>query len=684
MIGIKRCITLLALLVPLLLVAQTKGDIEHAKPWELKSYARQATAIGDVYLAIDYYERYLEKRQKKYKQAFALAQLYERARDYTQALAWYERICEQEGASFPLALYHKALMQQHLGKYTEASENFLAFKKAYRGGKDSKRYNKLVKLHVAGCELAPALLDSTLEVKITHLDTSINKPHIELSPLSLDANNIIFASLRADSVPIVPLRELNIAPRRRFYTAERVDKVWESRGLWLVPFNLGDDEIGNGTFAPDGQAFYFSRCARNYQHEMICGIWVSHMDDGDWLPAVPLGPEINDPRYNSTMPSLATESDRGRLTLYFVSNRPGGKGGTDIWYTVYDDRNELWKPPKNAGTKINTAGDELSPFYDEASRNLYFSSNGWPGLGGHDIFRSTGELRNFVPPANVGVPFNSSADDLYMTIGANREEGFFVSNREGGTALTNPTCCDDIYFFSWTEYLYLAVEGEVEETEETSGKTVPVAGAKVTLNVVDQELGSVPIESQTTGSDGAYRFTTEAEKDYNISVEREGYFTRSIPHSTRNAQKSDTTTAPTLAMEPIVEEKAIELENIYYDFDKATLTAEAKSTLNQTLLPILRDNPTLVVEIGAHTDSKGTDSYNQKLSQNRAKSVVTFLIEKGIGKKRLQSRGYGESQLRVEDKVNGTYDEARQQQNRRTEFKVVGTVKLKPKSEDDY
>ena len=137
-------------------------------------------------------------------------------------------------------------------------------------------------------------------------------------------------------------------------------------------------------------------------------------------------------------------------------------------------------------------------------------------------------------------------------------------------------------------------------------------------------------------------------------------------------------------MQPIVEEKAIELENIYYDFDKATLTARAKTTLTEMLIPLLRDNPSLIVEIGAHTDSKGSDSYNQKLSQDRAKSVVSFLVQNGIEKKRLRSRGYGESQLRVKDNVNGTYDEAKQQKNRRTEFKVLGSVKVKSASEDDY
>ena len=523
-----------------------------------------------------------------------------------------------------------------------------------------------------------------LEVAVTHLDNSINQAHIELGPIPLDSGTMAFASLRSDSVPIVPLGDEEYTPpHRQFYTATKTGKTWKGTGLWDVPFNLSDADVGNGALSPDGEAFYFSRCEPNWKNEISCAIWVSYRDGGSWSEPVALGEGVNDPRYTSTMPTVGTETKRGRTVLYFASNRPGGKGGMDIWYALWNPKTNSFKEAKNAGTKVNTVADELTPFYDNQGRNPYFSSDGWPGVGGLDVFRTTGEMRTFVEPANVGVPFNSTADDLYMTVGKNREEGFFVSNRAGGMALINPTCCDDIYFYSWTDYIYVAVEGKVEETAEDSSSTSPVEGARVTLNLLDEELGKIPLETIVTGSDGRYQFDTEPEKDYSISVEREGYFTRSIPHSTKKVQESDTLAAATVSMMPIVEEKAIVIDNIYYDFDKATLKQEAKNALQEVLIPLLKDNPTLVVEIGAHTDSKGSDSYNLNLSKNRAKSVVTYLVENGIPKKRLRSQGYGEQQLRVQDEVDGKYDEAKQALNRRTEFKVVGTVKVRIEREED-
>ena len=223
----------------------------------------------------------------------------------------------------------------------------------------------------------------------------------------------------------------------------------------------------------------------------------------------------------------------------------------------------------------------------------------------------------------------------------------------------------------------MAVEGVVEEVAADSSSTGPVEGAKVTLNLRDKEEGNIPVESQITGKDGRYRFDTEAEKDYTITVEREGFFTRSILHSTRNVTKSDTAVIDMLEIAPIVEEKAIVLENIYYDFDKATLRPSAKTTLDEVLMPILVDNPSLIIEIGSHTDSKGTDSYNLSLSKRRAQSVVHYLIDKGTEKRRLRFEGYGERQLIVQDEYSNGYDEDAQQLNRRTEFKVVGTVKLR-------
>ena len=332
MTGIKRTISLLLLCLPLWAMAQTKEDIEYARPFELKAYAQKAVAAGDVYLAIDYYERYLKAKPNKLSMAFELALLYERSRNYEQALTWFDTITAQAEDQYPLALYHKALMQQQLGQYEDAEWNFSVFAKKARGLADGKRYSKLAKAHGKGCDLAPALLDSVLDITLVHMDGSINRPNIELSPIALDSNQFAFASMRIDTVPILMLEEKQQElPHRQFYTATRDGKVWTGGQRWDVPFNDAEAEVGNGVLSPDGDNFYYTRCTPDWDHRQHCEIWWSKKVSGDWMEPERLGKQINDPRYSSTMPAIGTESDDGNPVLYFVSERPGGRGGKDVW-----------------------------------------------------------------------------------------------------------------------------------------------------------------------------------------------------------------------------------------------------------------------------------------------------------------------------------------------------------------
>ncbi|MCB0396763.1 MAG: PD40 domain-containing protein, partial [Flavobacteriales bacterium] len=435
----------------------TSEDINAMKPGRLKRFGQQAARMGDPYSAIDYFQRYLELKPGNSGITYLLAQQYLRARDYATALELFKTVYDADPDKYTLALFYYAQMLQMTGKHKEAEPLFNKFRKAYRDGPDSKKYTTLAKECAEGCKIAPSLIDSALEVEITHLDTSINKAHVEFSPISVAADQMIYASLKSDKILYVVIDSAENMPVRKFYAAKKEGETWKSTGEFTGPFNQDKVNTGNGAFSPDGQRFYFTRCQPNEMDQVVCAIYISYLREGKWTSPEKLNDEINDPRYTSTQPTVGTDSRKGDEILYFVSDRPGGKGGLDIWYTTYNAKKNIFKEPKKAGSKINSVGDEMTPYFDMETRTLYFSSDGFPGLGGLDIFKSVGERTRWSEPQNVGYPINSVADDIYFTVGKTREEGFFVSNREGGVALKNPTCCDDIYSYRWLKYVHVAI-----------------------------------------------------------------------------------------------------------------------------------------------------------------------------------------------------------------------------------
>ena len=274
---------------------------------------------------------------------------------------------------------------------------------------------------------------------------------------------------------------------RKFYRAEKHNNEWKFAGELDGPFNSNESNSTNGTYSVDGKRFYFTRCDLNWKNEMICAIYVSAKEDNDqWSEPKKLDKKINNPKYTSTQPAAAIEPKKGNEVIYFITNNPeGGRGGTDVWYFVYDLKKKTYSTPKNVGNKINTAADETTPYFDNETQSLYFSSAGWPGLGGLDVFKARGEMKKFSMPENIGAPVNSSYDDLYYTEGKNKEEGLFVSNRKGGNTIgDNPTCCDDIYSFKRTEYIKLKVRGVVYSSKDGAAN-VPVAHANLSLYLID-------------------------------------------------------------------------------------------------------------------------------------------------------------------------------------------------------
>lgn len=668
------------------------NDIDMLTPSQLSRFGKNAERVGDAYSAIMFYEKYYEMKKRNMKVNYALAGLYNQTRNYEKAKALYKVVKEKASKKYPLAQYNYALMLKATGKYDEAIEEFDDFRRTYRKDKKIKPYTRLARNDIAGCDSAKKILEVPLNVNIHQLNSTINGPHLEFSPIPYNDSIFFYAALKVDSLVYFNNSNVDTAmPVRQFYSATKQGLDWIGGHEFPFPFNREGIETGNGVFSKDGNRFYFTRCGRNWQNKMICHIYQSKLQKGKWTKPVKLQDDINLDNYTSTMPALAITSKYDREILYFVSDRPEGRGGMDLWYTVWNPRRESFSEPRNLGYKINTPGDELTPYFDYLSRTLYFSSDGLPGIGGLDVFYARGERRKWTDPKNLGSPMNSSYDDLYFTMNKSREDGFFTSNRPGSITKNNETCCDDIYYYRWKDFIHLDVTGKIYPFEKDKyGRkkdlskfdfiTVPdsidpLEGAIVVLYMEDEELDElIMIDRDTTTIDGKYNFELLPEKNYKFDLEGFQYFNEEVHLSTEGINFSYTIEMPPIWVN-VLTDKPVVLEDIYYEFNKTELTDAAKASIDTTLLVMLEEAPEFVVEVSAHTDSIGSFEYNQDLSQQRAESVVDYLISKGINSERLVAKGYGALKPIAPNYMpDGSDNPEGRKKNRRTEFRIIGTL----------
>jgi outer membrane protein OmpA-like peptidoglycan-associated protein len=668
---------------------------------QLKKFAENAERVGDEYTAIYFYEAYYNKRKTNNNVNYRLAELYRSTRNYEKAKELYEKVVIRAGKKYLKARFYYARMLKATGEYDLAIEEFTQFRRYYRDEKDYKEYSKLTRLDIEGCEKAKAIIENEQNVSIEQLSSSVNGPHIEFSPIPIDDSTLYYGSLRIDSV--VFFNEQNVdtlMPYRKFYMAEKEGLDWIGGKKFPFPFNKEGIHNGNGVFSKDGRHFYFTRCAPNWQNKMICAIYVSEYANGKWQTPVKLPEIINDPSYTSTQPAIGRTAKYDRRVLYFVSDRPEGRGGLDLWYSVYNPRREEWREPKNMGFKINTPGDEMTPFYDHFTRTLYYSSDGQPGIGGLDIFHAMGERRKWTDVQNLGYPLNSSYDDLYFTVSKSRDYGFFSSNRPGKFYINNETCCDDIYYYKWKDFIRLAVEGTVYPMEKDRfgrkkdysnfdfmnppDTLAPLSGAIMALYMKDEASEElIFMERDTTSDDGKYHFDLLPERNYQLFMEGFQYFNEEVHLSTEGLNFSYTVEMPPIWVNVLLD-KPIVLQDIHYEFNSAELTEKSKSVIDTTIMVLLKEAPEFIVEVGSHTDSVGSAEYNKELSQERAENVVDYIVSQGIDKERLIPRGYGpEKPIAPNYKPDGSDNPQGRERNRRTEFRIVGSLKEPDSLEDE-
>jgi len=671
---------------------------------KLLKLAYNAEQIGDFYSATDLFNGYLLKKEGTIEIFYHLAENYRKSRNYINASVNYKKVIDMDATRFDHALYYYADMLMRQGNYNEALK---AFEMA-RKNKTDKELSELIKQKIEGCKLALQENLVSQHIFISHPDSSINQTNSELSPVFAGRNKIIYSSIRNPAYEKYAINAPNLnLPVSQFYTSEKVkDSTWTKSTVWN--FNDETMHVGNGAFTSSGTRFYFTKCQRQWDNSIKCAIYYSDKGYDGWSTPTALDNSINLPGYTATQVTVGREAKRNREVIYFVSDRPMGKGGTDIWYTICNPSDGKFSKPVNAGPKINTKGDEVTPYYDLRSGTLYFSSDYHSGYGGFDVFMCTGELKTWSNPVNLGKLINTGNDELYYTINPfKRSEGMFVSNRKGSYSAFHETCCDDIYYFSREIVDRIFIKGKVLQDEMTADSVFagsnglnslllglgpatitidsamilkiprinrkyknldPLSKAVVSVFMIDSlTTDEIFIYSDTTNEEGVYIHELEPLKNYKIVIKKDEFFNQNVYVSTKKIGRQDTIILQNIAMKP-VPRKPVKI-TVYYSVNVDKLNDESKQIIDTTLLTILRESPELIIEIGSHTDNIGDEGYNLKLSQKRAEIVAKYLIEKGIDKNRLIAKGYGESKPVADNST-----EQGRSFNRRTEFKVIGSV----------
>lgn len=409
-------------------------------------------------------------------------------------------------------------------------------------------------------------------------------------------------------------------------------------------------------FTKDGKTMYFTR--NNYNDGkkrksddkvIMEKIYKAELINGEWTNVKEL-PFSND-NYKTAHPALSPDEK----TMYFASDMPGSFGNSDL-YKVSIDSNGNFGSPENLGPTINTEGRETFPFVD-ADNNLFFASDGHPGLGGLDIFEAKSANNSFEKPVNVGKPLNSQMDDFgYVT--NNDGLGFFSSNRDGGSGY------DDIYTFTVCTHTLSGLITDVDTKEI-------LPNAKVIL--FDDKMNKI---SETTSSDkGSYSFKIECNKKYYVRASKEEYETteKSFGPVTKTGEsKLDIELKRNIFPIEVGTDlaKILDVSIIYFDLDKWNIRPDAAEDLEK-IIAVMNQYPNMVIDIRSHTDSRQTHKYNELLSDRRAKSTLEFMVKNGINRNRLTAKGYGETQLANNCSDDVPCSEAEHQKNRRSEFIVL-------------
>lgn len=571
-----------------------------------------------------------------------LAQLcYEQGR-MEEAISYYAQTLEIDPEGNPEGYRLLAGLKLMSGDYAgalELAEQYLAFPP-----EKVKSKSKGASIRES-CLFALEAMKNPVPFKPENLGPEVNSEYSEYWPaLSVDEQMLMFTVM-------LPLPnqtgEEPLKLHEDFFYSTQGESGWEPRKNAGVPLNTSDNE-GAQSLTADGRTLWFTACNRRSGQGM-CDLYYSTWEGDKWSSPKNAGSPINS-RYSEKHPSISAD---GR-TLYFTSNRPGGLGSYDIWMS--ERTQDSWSDPVNLGDSVNTPDLEQSPFIHPDQQSLYFSSTGWPGMGQGDLFltrliRESG----WTIPENLGYPINTHDDDIGLSLNARGDRAYFASNRGEGTDT-------DLYSFEMPVELRPVpvsyMTGRVHDSRN-------MRGIKAVLQLIDLDTEEAVMELESQAGEGDFLLSLPTDRDYALNVSADGYlfysdhFTFTGLHTQTKPFRRD------VPLEKVRVGSVVVLQNIFYATGSYQLEPASRVELKR-VYDFLQLNPAVGVEISGHTDNTGTPELNQSLSEQRAQSVVDYLVNKGIETGRLKAAGYGETKAVADNEL-----EEGRAQNRRTELKIL-------------
>ncbi|HXB40765.1 MAG TPA: OmpA family protein [Bacteroidia bacterium] len=617
-----------------------KGGFTEARFLLLNLYFQDTTNMN---LAFKIGVCYLSSRKERGKAIGYFAKAVTSATDNYKESSYKEKNAPLIAYKFLGDAYH---LNYQFDKAIEAYEKFIAV--MARNLNLDKTLLTEASRRIEMCKTGNQLVANPVKIKIQNLGSTVNSTYADYSPvLSADQKTIFFTSRRQNSKGGQKDVEGNYF--EDIYMSNKTSTGWSNAINIGAPINTEGNEASVG-ISPDGQTILI------YKDDKGDGNIYSTTLNGDvWTAPVKLNENINSKYWE---PSAFFSADGN--TLYFTSNRPGGYGGRDLYISKKTPVGD-WAKAVNMGAAINTPYDEDAPFIHADGTTFSFSSNAHNTMGGFDIFTSI--LSNdsiWSEPMNVGYPINTTDDDIFYVISPNGLNAYFSSFRNEGFGEKDN---------------YIATFLEKKETPLTLVKGVVLdennlPAKNVVITVTDNENEQVVAIYHANSKTGEFLFILTPGKNYNITYRADDHLFYSenmdIPKESIYHELERTVTLP-----PIIVGSKIVLNNIFFDFDKATLRPLSNVEL-KNLVSIMKGNPKMKVEISGHTDSKGSAAYNLKLSEERAQAVVKRLIENGIGADRMKAKGYGKSMPSVPNKkADGSDDPEGRQLNRRVELKIT-------------
>jgi outer membrane protein OmpA-like peptidoglycan-associated protein/tetratricopeptide (TPR) repeat protein len=564
-----------------------------------------------------------------YKQ---LADTYYNMFNTTEAVKWYAKAVEasQDAETY----YRYAQMLKGNGKYEEANKQMQKFASASPNDARAKAFKE-------NPNYIPSLLDITKSFNVNSLDVSSDKS--DFGAILYD-NSLYFTSAR------------NTAKKSYGWTDEPFLDIYKAdyNADGTITNVIGVSGLnskyhdGSLTMSADGNTVYFSSESfressfeKDKANKLKLGrntIFKATKNGDTWADITSLS--LNSKEFSTSNPTLS----RDGKTLYFSSDRPGGIGGIDIW-KVAINTDGTYGEPQNLGNKVNTEGNESFPFIADDNKTLFFASSGRQGFGGLDVFKidlTAGEA------TNLGKPVNSEKDDFAFTFNESKKVGFLSSNRNGNDDIfgATPVCGVDVL------------------TVVTDAKTGAIL-SNASVSILDDKKNV--IKTEMSNAKGEVKYRVECDKPYVVQASKDGYEgnTFAVAKGKGPAAKVDAALQP---IDVIVTETEIVLQPIFFEYDKSNITQDGAFELDK-LVQVMKNNDKMVILAKSHTDNRGSDNYNLKLSERRAKSTVQYIISKGIAASRISGKGMGELEPKVDCGANCT--EEQHAQNRRSEFLIV-------------